>query len=326
MKMYFLVSDPMAEPDPFQMETMANGALSMAWQKAQPLAAAARADGTRRVYAAAFRRWEVWCSLMRTPAAPAAPEVVAAYLAELAGAGKSVATIQGALAAILFHHRLKGHALSGSAPAISTVMGGIARRSSRPIKRARALVIEDLRSIVADISGEDVRALRDRALLLLGFFGALRRSELVALDVSGRSFAEPRPEGTILHLSGTKKSGPTQRVLIPKRQDELCTTAALTNYLARTGLTYGPLFRGVSKGGRLLDQRLDATSVRHILKARAGPRYSPHSLRAGFITSAARAHIPEHLIQRTSRHTSADVLRGYIRDSDDFGGCAAARL
>src|SRR4051812_2233031 len=112
-----------------------------------------------------------------------------------------------------------------------------------------------------------------------------------------------RPEGLILHLTSTKASAATQTLCIPRRTDDLCATRALEDYLAIAGVAGGPLFRAVSKAGRVLERRLDATSVRHILKARAGDRqFSPHSLRAGFITSAVRAHVPEHVIQRTSRH------------------------
>ena len=147
-------------------------------------------------------------------------------------------------------------------------------RSSRPISRAAALEFEDLRAIIARIDGEDVRALRDRALLLVAFFGALRRSELVALDVAvnnvrGRSSVEVRPEGLLVHLTGTKASAATQTVAIPRRADELCATAALERYLAAAGITNGPLFRAVSKAGRPLERRLEASSVRHILKQRA---------------------------------------------------------
>ena len=89
----------------------------------------------------------------------------------------------------------------------------------------------------------------------------------------------------------------------------------------------GALFRAVSRGGRLLERRLDATAVRHILKQReGGRRFSPHSLRAGFITSAAKANVPEHVIQRTSRHKSVEALRGYIRGADTFQECAARHL
>ena len=117
--------------------------------------------------------------------------------------------------------------------------------------------------------------MRDRALLLVAFFGALRRSEFVALDVDGnnlrgRSSVEVRREGLLVHLTGTKANAATQTVAIPRRQDELCAAAAVERYVAVAGITRGPLFRAVSKAGRLLARRLEASSVRHILKARAG--------------------------------------------------------
>lgn len=179
------------------------------------------------------------------------------------------------------------------------------------------------------INDKDVRALRDHALLLLGFFGALRRSELVALDVSGGhaaggSFVDISPAGLLLHLTRSKASAATQTIAIPRRADDLCAARALECYLAATGLTQGPLLRPVSKAGRLLTRRLDATAVRHILQQRVGGgRFSPHSLRAGFITSTARAGAPEHAIQRLSRHRSLDVLRSYMRSADPFAAPAA---
>ena len=108
--------------------------------------------------------------------------------------------------------------------------------------------------------------------------------------MSGRSSIEIRAEGVVLHLTATKASAATQVVCIPRRSDGLCATAAVERYLATTGMTSGPLFRAVSKGGRLLKRRLDATSVRHILKR--DRKLSPHSLRSGFITSAAKRGCP----------------------------------
>ena len=323
----------MTAPKAYQLETEENGALSMACQRAAPYVAAARAKSTRALYARAFKRWAAWCEGMHADSLPASPEAVAAYLAELAAAGKSVATTKGSLAAILHFNRAAGHALSRTHPAIGAVMGGITRLNARPTRHAAALVLEHLRQIVAGIEGSDLRLLRDRALLLVGFFGALRRSELVALDVvggnvSGSSFVEIEPQGLILHLTGTKASAATQTVAIPRRGDELCAPAALERYVAVAGIAGGPLFRAISKGGRLLERRLDATSVRHVLKARAGTKagFSPHSLRSGFITAAAKANVPEHVIQRTSRHKSVDVLRSYIRGADTFTDCAARYL
>lgn len=316
----------------YQLATEANGALSLACQRAQPYLAAARAAGTRRLYAGAYSRWQDWCAALHTSALPAAPEAIAAYLAELARAGRAVSTVAGALAAIKHAHTNAGLALDAKNPAIASVMAGITRTHSRPVRRAAALDLKALSALIATIDGSDVRALRDRALLLIGFFGALRRSELVSLDVGdtpmgGRSRVELTDNGLVLHLSGTKGQAATATIAIPRRADALCATAALQAYLAATGLASGPLFRAVSKGGRLLPRRLDATSVRHILIARVGTSsFSPHSLRAGFITSAAHAGAPEHLIQRVSRHRSVAVLRDYIRCGETFGTSAAAYL
>ncbi|WP_291004278.1 tyrosine-type recombinase/integrase [Hyphomicrobium sp.] len=311
----------------YQLETEANGALNLACQRAQPFAAAARAAGTRRVYSGALKRWQAWCAEMHATALPAAPEAVAAYLAELARGGKAVSTITGALAAIKHAHASAGLALDPHSPAIAAVMAGIARCASRPLRRAAALDLETFRTLIARIDGTDVRALRDRALLLIGFFGALRRSELVSLDIGGRSRIDITAAGLILHLTDTKGQAATETLAIPRRQDALCAAAALERYLAATQLRRGPLFRAVNKAGRLGARRLDATSVRHILIARVGaPTFSPHSLRAGFITAAAQAGAPEHLIQRVSRHKSVNVLRGYIRAGEPFATSAAHYL
>lgn len=318
----------MSNPKPFQLETETNGALSMACQKAAPYVSAARAAGTRRVYAGAWRRWAAWCRLLHAEPLPASPEAVAAYLAELARSGKSVATVNVALSAILHFHKDAGHDLDRSHRAIHSVMAGIARRSGRPIRRAAPLELAELRRLIAGIEGESLRGYRDRALLLVGFFGALRRSEIAFLDVSGRSPIEIREEGLVLNLTATKASAATQTVAIPRRSDELCAATAVERYLEAAGLTRGPLFRAISRGGRLLDRRLDATSVRHILKQRTARSegFTPHSLSAGFITSAARGGAPEHVIQRTSRHKSVEVLRSYIRDGDAFGISAGRYL
>lgn len=321
----------------FDTETNVNGALNMACQKAIPFARAARSDGTLRVYASAWQAWFDWCSLMRTDALPAIPEAVAAYLASLARDGKSVSAVNVALSAILFRHRCVDVTLSRKHPAIANVMAGITRKQARPLRQAKPLSLDDLRHVISSIKGDDIRALRDTALLLIGFFGALRRSEIAALDVTGRSAIEITVAGMKLHLTATKTSLTTETIALPRRTDGLCPVAALERYLAAASIREGALFRAVSKSARLLDRRLDVTSIRHIFRERLGAAFgtlyaddlsrrlacmSPHSLRAGFITAAAKAGAPEHIIQRTSRHKSVDVLRSYIRNADAFAANA----
>ena len=219
-------------PKPYQIETEANGALSLACQRAAPYVAAARAAGTRDVYARAFARWAEWCTAC-TP-----------LLAGRAREHRRLPRRACRAREIRRHHqgRAGGHPLRPSrAGAPDRYQGAgdrhrdgraspgapVAPSGVRPRSSSTACA-----SIIAGIEGDDVRALRDRALLLVGFFGALRRSELVALDVKGRSYVEIRSEGLILHLTATKASAATQSVCIPRRTDELCATRALEQYLA----------------------------------------------------------------------------------------------
>ncbi len=324
---------------PFQPETDMNGALAMAWQKALPYARAARTEGTLRVYAHAWGQWDAWCRLMHTRALPANPSAVAAYLAELArNGGASVSHIRVTLAAIQFAHQAAGHGLDRKHPALAHILAGITRKQARPVRQASPLSLADLRKLIVGITGDDIRAKRDRALLLVGFFGALRRSEICKLDVTGPSPIEITAQGLKLHLTDTKTSAETQTVALPRRNDDLCPVAAVERYLEAAQISTGPLFRPVSKAGRLIDRGLDASSVRHVLQERVRmawahdceaalsqrmARLSPHSLRAGFITAAANAGAPEHVIQRTSRHKSIEVLRSYIRGTDAFAENAA---
>lgn len=305
-------------------ETAANAALALALQKAQHFTDAARSDGTHRVYTEALEKWTAWASLHHvSPHAPE-PSSVAAYLAALARDGKSLSSVNVALSAIQRDARAHGAIIDRKHPLIADTLRGIARRTATAVDRAAALDLPTLKRLVAALDGTDLRSLRDKALILLGFFGALRRSEIVALELDGRSTFRISDRGVVLKLSATKASLKTEDVAIPRRSDDLCPVAALENYLAASRITSGYLFRAVSKSGRLLDRSLDPTSVRHILVQRlaaagiAPTKFSPHSLRAGFITAAENANVPEHLIQRTSRHKSVEVLRSYIRVADVF--------
>ncbi len=314
---------------PSQAETLPNGALEMALRKADYFTDAARSDGTRRVYTEALQKWIAWASLHHTDATGAAPAVVAAYLASLARDGKSLSSINVALSAIQRDNRANGTIIDRKHPLIADVLRGITRTLSKPVKRAAALDLESLQKLITTLDGDGLRSLRDKALILVGFFGALRRSELVNLEIGGtRSTAIISERGLLLKLSATKASLKTEEIAIPRRTDDLCPVRALERYLGQSRIFSGPLFRAISKAGRLIDRPLNATSVRHILAQRTGQAgldmfYSPHSLRSGFITAAAHARVPEHLIQRTSRHKSTDVLRSYIQIADPFAENAA---
>lgn len=326
------VSDDVSESDLSRTGTP-SAAVDLAVQRAAPFLEAAVAGSTRRAYASAWLAWCDWCRWHHTPAAPADPLAVAGYLAGLAQRGLSVSSVRSALAAIQYGHRDLGHRLDRKTPVVAQMLAGITRKVSRPVASAPALELEDLRLLIRSIDDDDIRACRDRAMFLLGFFGALRRSELASLDVTGRSPAVLTQRGVLLHLSGTKTSPATVTVALPSRTDDLCPARALAQYLAVADLCDGPLLRAISKSGQLLARRLDASSIAYILKARLSRLdgltqrgFSAHSLRAGFATSAARAGMPEVFIQRVTRHRSADVLRRYVRSSDPFRDSAGRWL
>ena len=316
----------MCQDEPENSLEYGSGVLARSQQLAAHYADAARAPSTRVLYARIWKRWEAWCTLARTAVLPADPAALAGWLAQLAHEGRSVSAVSTALAAVQFNHRQAGHTLDRRHPAISAVLGGIQRRNARPPQGAAPLTLVDLRGLLTAIQGDGIAGLRDRAVITVGFWGALRRSEIAALDVAGRSPVTVSTDGLTLHLTGTKTSTVTQTVVIPRRNDDLCAVAAVEAYLGAAGIIAGPLFRPLAKSGRLLPHRLNAASVAYILKARLGDEgreFSAHSLRAGFITAAALAGAPEHLIQAHSRHRSVDVLRGYVRPAQGTTNAAA---
>jgi integrase len=236
------------------------------------------------------------------------------------------------LVAIGQAHRLAGHRLDTGHPAIRATMKGIRRtHGTAPTKKDAAIdaVIRDAVNQLEKQPG--LRPLRDRALLLIGFAAALRRSELVALDVVDLAFVA---EGIILTLrrGKTDQEGRGVEIAIPYgRAPRTCSVLALRAWLEAAGVEAGAIFRNINRHGGMgtrLSDRGVALVVKGAVKA-AG--YDPaifagHSLRSGFITTAARAGVPEAHIQNQSRHKSLPVLRGYIRRGSLFTDNAAAKV
>ena len=257
-----------------------------------------------------------WCRWAHTAPAPADPAAVAGYLAEQAHAGRSLSRVNVLLAAIKHGHRSLGHDLHASILQSPQRLQGSRATISAPVRQATPLEIGDLHHIIAAIVGKDIRSLRDRALILLGFHGALRRSELVSLDMQGRSYVEIKSEGLLLHLTATKGSTKTQTIAVTKRNDELCAETALVDYLAASELEAGPMFRAVSKAGRLLDRRLDPSSVGLILRDRAAD--CPQ------VAKAFSAHVSGQALQQAQRRPVHRNTRfKERRDIDPPTPCAA---
>ena len=292
---------------------------------------------TRRAYASSWARWASWAQRDGCPALPAGPEDLVRWLAELAQAGRRPSTIGRHMAALATLHRARGLPSPTEHPALRALLRGIRRVHGTAPAQAAPLLLADLGAILP--TGPGLRAIRDRALVLVGWAGALRRSELVGLTWGD---VEPCREGLILHLrrSKTDQAGRGALVALPHgRSAARCPVELLEAWRQSWAgsrpegivMSGWPVFVGIDRWGRPGQVALSARAVSTIvgeLAARAGliGAYSGHSLRAGFCTSAAQAGVPERDIMAHSRHRSIASMRGYIRRGGLFLDHPATRM
>jgi site-specific recombinase XerD len=286
-----------------------------------------KAGATRRAYQSDFRVFADWCRARGVEPIPAAPAVVATFLAAQATVGVKAATLARRVAAIRYAHALKGMEPPTNAEGVKATMRGIRRSIGTKPARKSAATAERV-ALMARLTPATLGGLRDKALLLLGFSGAFRRSELVALEVSDLLETEDGYRVTI-RRSKTDQEGAGQEVAI-LRGSRLRAVEAVQAWLAAAGITEGPVFRSVAKGGRVRAEALTAETVANVVKAcalRAGfdpAAFAGHSLRAGFLTSAAEHGASIFKMMEVSRHKSVDVLKGYVRRAELFKEHAGA--
>ena len=299
-------------------------------EAARDYAAHAKAENTLRAYRGDWRDFEGWTTAHGLEALPATPETVALYAAALASRAK-VATIRRRLATISGAHRAAGLESPTSSPAVSAVLAGIRRDKGDAQTRKAAVVTGTLRRM-AEALPAGLVGIRDRALLLVGFAGAFRRSELVGLRLEDVEFPL---EGLVLTLrrSKTDQEGKGERVAIPHGANpETCPVRALSTWIEAAGISEGPLFRSVTRHGRISPEALSPEAVAVVVKRSASrvgldpATFSGHSLRAGFATAAAQAEVPEWRIARQTRHRSLVILGRYIREANLFRKNAAAAV
>jgi site-specific recombinase XerD len=293
-------------------------------------AKAEKAEATRRAYGTDFRLFREWCEGKGVNAAlPATPETVAAYLAHGVAEGAKASTLGRRVAALRYAHKLASLPTPTDSEAVKATLRGIRRTiGAAKVKKAPA-VAERVKAMVRGCP-DTLAGKRDRALLLLGFAGAFRRSELVALDVE---HLEESAEGLRVRITGSKtdQEGVGQTVAIA-RGVETCPVRALREWLDAAGIEFGPIFRPINKSGVVAASRLTDRSVANIVKAYAGlagmdaKAFSGHSLRSGFLTSAAGKGASIFKMMDVSRHKSVDTLRGYVRDAELFRDHAGAGL
>jgi integrase len=305
--------------------------------------AGALAPNTIRSYSGHWREFVAWAAANGHTPLPAPPEAVSQYLVALAHAGATVGTMGVKLTAVKHAHKVAGHPDPTSTARVDYTWEGIRREHGSPADQAKPLmppVLVDVIAACPDVcrprKGQppetSLLGLRDRAMLLTGFWGAMRRSEIAALTVANLS---DHPDGITITLthSKTNQHGAAEHMILPRaRNPDLCPVTALRNWLDAAGIDDGPVFRGVRRENRVTSGKLATESMNKILRgalARAGvdpDGYSMHSLRAGFVTYAHMRGATDREIMAQTRHRSPETLGLYVRVQDAWKMNAATRL
>lgn len=289
---------------------------------------AAKARSTRQAYARDLADFRLFTQRHSLAFLPSTPEVVALYISDLA-TRLSVSTIRRRMSAITNAHKEAGFPNSPASPrqhyVVREVLAGIKRSLGTAQHEVDPLLVDDIRKIVA-ATPDRLLGLRDRALVLVGFSGAFRRSELASiLEVDDLDFTD---HGLYIRMrrSKTDQEGQGRTVAMPSGEHpETCPIRALRTWLDAAGITAGPVFRSVNRHGQVAEHALSPRSVAKILKraaTRAGinsASIAGHSLRAGMVTQAALNGAEERDISRTTGHRTVGMVRRYIRDGRAFG-------
>jgi site-specific recombinase XerD len=294
---------------------------------ARSFAMAEKSEATRRAYRSDFAIFTAWCIARGVADMPAAPETVKVFLASQAIGGTKSSTLGRRIAAIRYAHKLAGFDPPTNSEMVKVELRGIRRTIGAAPERKDAATADRVGDMLAMIP-DTLPGIRDRALLLLGFAGAFRRSELVALMVTDLVETQGGLR-VMIRKSKTDQEGAGQEIAIPSG-GKLRAVEAVKVWLAAAKIESGPVFRSINRGGRVLPDALTDRSVALIVKAYAEQAglnpavYAGHSLRSGFLTSAADAGATVFKMMEVSRHKSIDTLRGYVRRANLFRDHAGA--
>ncbi|MGV8856330.1 MAG: tyrosine-type recombinase/integrase [Devosia sp.] len=307
--------------------------------RARDYVEAASSANTRRAYASDWKHFLGWCRRQQLEPLPPDPQIVGLYITACAsgaagGQASSVSTIERRLSALTSNYTQRGLVLDRKDRHIATVLLGIRNTHGKPPEQKEAVLPEDLLAMLETLDRGSLRGLRDRAMLLLGFAGGLRRSEIVGLDVGieqtedGRGWIEFLDKGLVVSLRG--KTGWREVEVGRGSSDNTCPVVALETWLKLGRIAHGPLFRRVTGEGksvgpeRLRDQEVArlvkrtalAAGIRGDLsEAARGEKFAGHSLRAGLASSA---EVDERYVQKQLGHASAEMTRRYQRRRDRF--------
>ena len=294
-----------------------------------------KAKNTVRAYKSDFNDFGLFCSQNGFKSLPSEPKIVSLYLTYLSTKDAKINTLKRRLVSIGVIHRLKGHYLDTKHPSIIENIMGIKRRKGSIQKAKKPILINDLKKLINVIdeqNNQEIKKLRDRSIILIGFSGGFRRNEIVSLDYDDLDFVE---QGLKIQIrrSKTDQFGEGSVKALPYfNSSKYCPVVSLKNWLAISEINSGPLFRRFRKGSKLSENRLTDQTVALLIKEHlklAGidsKNYSGHSLRSGFATSAAESGAEERSIMSMTGHKSTAMVRRYIKEANLFKNNALNKI
>jgi integrase len=331
-------ADPLRGAITLPSQVAGSGTLDRLVETARGYANAATSENTLKAYAKDWAHFARWCRMRGAEPLPPSPELIGLYITDMAAPGGrtpalSVSSIERRLSGLAWGYTQRGERLDRKDRHIASVLAGIRRKHARPPAQKEAILPEDLRDMLATLP-HDLRGLRDRAILLIGFAGGLRRSEIVSLDhgkddtPDSGGWVEVLEGGILITLRG--KTGWREVEIARGSSDQTCPVHALTQWLHYARIDFGPIFVATSRNGlKATSERLSDKHVARLIKScarEAGLRpdlpeaervrlFSGHSLRAGLASSA---EVDERYVQKQLGHASAEMTRRYQRRRDRF--------
>tara|TARA_B110001452_G_C15206489_1_gene418561 strand:- start:676 stop:1632 length:957 start_codon:yes stop_codon:yes gene_type:complete len=294
-----------------------------------------KASNTVRAYKSDFSDFGLFCAKNGFKPLPTEPKIVSLYLTYLSTKGVKISTLKRRLVSIGVIHKLKGHYLDSKHPTIIENIMGIKRRKGSSQKAKKPLLINILKKIINVIDEQkkdEIKKIRDRSIILIGFSGGFRRNELVSLNHEDLDFI---PEGLKINLKRSKTDQFGEGLVkgLPYFDNlQYCPVLSIQKWLEISNIDSGPLFRRFTKGSNLSENRLTDQSVALIIKKYlnlAGidsKNYSGHSLRSGFATSAAESGAEERTIMAMTGHKSTEMVRRYIKEANLFKNNALNKI
>ena len=294
-----------------------------------------KANNTVRAYKSDFNDFGLFCAQNGFKSLPSEPKIVSLYLTHLSTKDAKMSTLKRRLVSIGVIHKLKGHYLDTKHPAIIENIMGIKRRKGSVQKGKKPILINSLIQLINVIDQQnrkEIKKLRDRSIILVGFSGGFRRNEIVSLDYDDLDFV---PEGLKISLrrSKTDQFGEGFTKALPYFDNpQYCPVLSLKKWIEISKIASGPVFRRFSKGSKLSNNRLTDQTVALLIKEYlklAGidsKNYSGHSLRSGFATSAAESGVEERSIMAMTGHKSTEMVRRYIKEANLFKNNALNKM